>query len=92
MGEEVRSEKGVLGGDEGVVEWGVRRELVGWGLVRREAGRRTPCAERAVMAHSSPEPAAGLFGGGDCLLGGASTEPRDPGLVRRESWQAHSVR
>ena len=24
------------------------------GLVRREACRRTPCAERAVMAHSSP--------------------------------------
>ena len=24
-----------------------------------------------------------LWGGGDCLLGGASAEPRDPGLVRR---------
>ena len=69
-GEEVRSEKGVLGGDEGVVEWGVRRELVGWGLVRREAGRRTPCAGRAVMAHSSPEPAARWFGEGACWESG----------------------
>jgi hypothetical protein len=25
----------------------------------------------------------GWFGGDDCLLGGASTEPRDPGLGRR---------
>jgi hypothetical protein len=25
----------------------------------------------------------GLVGGGECLLGGASTEPRDPGLGRR---------
>ena len=29
------------------------------------ACRRTPCAERAVMAHSSPEPAAGWVGGAD---------------------------
>ena len=28
------------------------------------AGRRAPHAERAVMAHSSPEPAARWFGGG----------------------------
>jgi hypothetical protein len=28
------------------------------------------------MAHSSPEPAAGWLGGGECLLGGASAEPR----------------
>jgi hypothetical protein len=39
-------------------------------LVRRGRGvlggacRRTPCAERAVMAHSSPEPAARWWGGG----------------------------
>ncbi len=41
----------------------------GGGRERRGACRRTPCAERAVMAHSSPEPAAacserGWFGGG----------------------------
>jgi hypothetical protein len=33
-------------------------------LVGRGAGRRTPCAERAVMAHSSPEPAARWYRGG----------------------------
>jgi hypothetical protein len=37
-------------------------------LVRRgrvgRAGRRAPHAERAVMAHSSPEPAARWYGGG----------------------------
>jgi hypothetical protein len=52
------------------------------GLVRR-AGRRTPCARESCDSDSSPEPAAGLLGGDDCLLGGASTEPRDPRLVRR---------
>ena len=29
-----------------------------------ERAARTPCALRAVMAHSSPEPAALSFGGG----------------------------
>ncbi len=43
----------------------------GW-LVRRGACRRTPCAERAVMAHSSPEPAARWCGGG--LWGEACSE------------------
>jgi hypothetical protein len=42
---------------------------------------RTLCAPRAVMAHSSPEPAAGLFGGA-CSEGG---------LVRRAG-RAHFVR
>jgi hypothetical protein len=54
----------------------VRRGLVG------RACRRTPCAGRAVMAHSSPEPPAGVLGGG--LVGG--------GRVRRGGSQAHSVR
>ena len=34
------------------------------GLVRRRAGRRTPCARESCDAPSSPEPSAGLFGGG----------------------------
>jgi hypothetical protein len=50
----VRSEK---------FEWLVRRGRVG-----RGASRRAPHAGRAVMAHSSPEPAARWFGGG--VLGG----------------------
>ena len=59
-------------------KWEVR-SLNGWygGGEYGERAARTPCALRAVMAHSSPEPAAGLFGGdeglwggGDCWLGG----------------------
>ena len=37
--------------------------LVGGGEYGGQAAR-TPCALRAVMAHSSPEPAALSFGGG----------------------------
>jgi hypothetical protein len=41
----------------------VKGNVLGGGLWG-EAGRRAQHAERAVIAHSSPEPAASLFGGG----------------------------
>ena len=48
-------------------EYGASRSrgVFGGGRIGR-AGRRAPHAERAVIAHSSPEPAASLFGGGAC--------------------------
>jgi hypothetical protein len=50
--------RGGLWGEGG--EYGASRSRACW----ERASRRTPCAERAVMAHSSPEPAAGLWGEG----------------------------
>ena len=69
--EQMDADCGVVG--EGWLRW----VGTVWGLTRRGeglvggrvrslaipgAGRRTPCAERAVISDSSPEPAAGWFG------------------------------
>ena len=81
--------------------------LVGWGWEPQisRMGTDGACGERGEgsgkwevgMAGSENDLYGGgvlggeLVGWGDCLLGGASTEPRDPGLVRRAG-RAHSVR
>jgi hypothetical protein len=52
---------GEIGGGTPLPLWGL------WG----EAGRRTPCARESCNSDSSPEPAAGLFGGGCAGLEGA---------------------
>jgi hypothetical protein len=72
------------------------------------AGRRTLCAERVVMAHSSPEPAARWYGGGLVGRTGRRTPCAERAVMAHSSpepaagwygggrvgwgWQAHSVR
>jgi hypothetical protein len=64
-------------------EWLVRRTTCTEGGRVRRAGRAHSVRPESCDSPSSPEPAARWFGEGDCLLGGASAEPRDPGIVRR---------
>jgi hypothetical protein len=66
---------------EGACWEGASTEPRGPGRVGRAAGRRAPHAERAVMPHSSPEPAACWFGEG--VLGGGQACS-----ARRESCDA----